>query len=218
MSDPIADSTTDPAVSLDGPDDTDARHATKMRKKKAARDRMMADKAGEKGLLLVHTGPGKGKTTASMGMVLRCIGHDMPVGIVQFIKGAMDTAERQVLERFPDLITIRAMGEGFTWETQDRARDIAAAQQAWTVAQGMLADPNLAMVVLDELNVVLRYGYLPLDRVMEAIAARPPTQHVVVTGRNAAEEMIEAADLVTEMKLVKHPFRSGVKGQKGVEF
>ncbi len=207
-----------PADVLDTADDTEARHAAKMQKKKAARDRMMADKSGDKGLLLVHTGPGKGKTTASLGMILRCIGHGMPVGIVQFIKGAMDTAERRVLEGFPDLVTIRAMGEGFTWETQDRARDIAAAQQAWAAARGMLSDPNLAMVVLDELNVVLRYGYLPLDRVLEAIAARPPMQHVVVTGRNAAEEIIAAADLVTEMKLVKHPFRSGVKGQRGLEF
>jgi len=189
-----------------------------MRKKKAARDRMMSDKAGDKGLLLVHTGSGKGKTTAAMGMILRCIGHGLHVGVVQFIKGAMDTAERRVLEGFPDLVTIRAMGEGFTWETQDRTRDIAAAEEAWSVARDMLADPNLAMVVLDELNVVLRYGYLPLDPVLEAIAARPPGQHVVVTGRNAADALMEAADLVTEMKLVKHPFRSGVKGQKGVEF
>jgi len=212
---------TDPtptAAPEDTAEDEDARHAIKMKKKKAARDRMMSDKSGDKGLLLVHTGTGKGKTTASMGMVLRCIGHGLPVGIVQFIKGAMDTAERRVLEGFPDLVTIRAMGEGFTWETQDRTRDIAAAEQAWAVARDMLADPNVAMVVLDELNVVLRYGYLPLDAVLEAIANRPPQQHVVVTGRHAAEAMIEAADLVTEMRLVKHPFRSGVKGQKGVEF
>ncbi|MBB4266918.1 cob(I)yrinic acid a,c-diamide adenosyltransferase [Roseospira visakhapatnamensis] len=207
-----------PAEAAESSESTDDRHAAKMRKKKAARDRMMAGKDGQKGVLLVHTGPGKGKTTASLGMVLRCIGHGMPVGIVQFIKGAMDTAERRVLEGFPDLVTIRAMGEGFTWETQDRARDVAAAEQAWDVARGMLADPKFAMVVLDELNVVLRYGYLPLDRVLEAIADRPPMQHVVVTGRNAAEPMIEAADLVTEMKLVKHPFRSGVKGQKGLEY
>ncbi|MBB4285378.1 cob(I)yrinic acid a,c-diamide adenosyltransferase [Roseospira goensis] len=207
----------DTAAGVDD-DDADARHAAKMRKKKAARDRMMADKSGEKGLLIVHTGPGKGKSSAAFGMVLRCLGHGMPVGVVQFIKGAMDTAERTVLERYPDLVTIRAMGEGFTWETQDRARDVAAAERAWGLAADMLADPKFAMVVLDELNVVLRYGYLSPDTVLEAIVARPPLQHVVVTGRNAGDAMIEAADLVTEMKLVKHPFRSGVKGQKGVEF
>jgi len=198
--------------------DTDARHSAKMRKKKAARDRMMASKGGETGLLIVHTGPGKGKTSAAFGMVLRCLGHGMRVGVVQFIKGAMDTAERTVLEGFPELVTIRAMGEGFTWETQDRTRDVAAAERAWALAADMLADPAYAMVVLDEINVVLRYGYLSTVPVLETIANRPPLQHVVMTGRNASEDLIEAADLVTEMKLVKHPFRSGVKGQKGVEF
>lgn len=196
----------------------DQRHAAKMRKKKAARDRMMAAKSDEKGLLIIHTGPGKGKSSAAFGMVLRCVGHGMPVGIVQFIKGAMDTAERTVLEGFPDLVTVRAMGEGFTWETQDRSRDIAAAERAWTVAAEMLADPKYAMVVLDELNVVLRYGYLSMPAVLDTLAARPVMQHVVVTGRNAGEDLIEAADLVTEMKLVKHPFRSGIKAQRGVEF
>ena len=196
----------------------DDRHSAKMRKKKAARDRMMAAKSGEKGLLIVHTGPGKGKSSAAFGMVLRCIGHGMPVGIVQFIKGAMDTAERTVLEGFPDLVTVRAMGEGFTWETQDRARDVAAAERAWAVAADMLADPKYAMVVLDELNVVLRYGYLSTPAVLDALEGRPPMQHAVVTGRNAGDEMIEAADLVTEMKLVKHPFRDGIRGQRGVEF
>jgi cob(I)alamin adenosyltransferase len=210
--------TTTPETIDDSIDDTNDRHSAKMRKKKAARDRLMADKAGEKGLLIVHTGPGKGKSSAALGMVLRCIGHGMPVGIVQFIKGAMDTAERSVLEGFPDLVTVRALGEGFTWETQDRARDVAAAERAWAVAADMMADPKIAMVVLDELNVVLRYGYLPVASVLEAIAARPPLQHVVVTGRNADDTLIEAADLVTEMKLIKHPFRAGVKAQKGVEF
>lgn len=195
-----------------------ARHAAKMRKKKAARDRMMAGKSGEKGLLIVHTGPGKGKSSAAFGMVLRCIGHGMPVGIVQFIKGAMDTAERSVLEGYPDLVTIRAMGEGFTWETQDRERDIAAARRAWDVAAGMMADPEIAMIVLDEINVVLRYGYLSTESVLETLAGRPPMQHVVMTGRNAGDTLIDAADLVTEMKLVKHPFRAGVKAQRGVEF
>jgi cob(I)alamin adenosyltransferase len=211
---------TDPPTAPTTPaeEDPDARHSAKMRKKKAARDRMMAGKSGEKGLLIVNTGPGKGKTSAAFGMVLRCLGHDMRVGVVQFIKGAMDTAERTVLERYPDLVTIRAMGEGFTWETQDRTRDIAAAERAWGLAAEMLADPDYAMVVLDEINVVLRYGYLSTDAVLDTIAARPPLQHVVMTGRNAGDAIVEAADLVTEMKLVKHPFRSGVKGQKGVEF
>ncbi|MQX34908.1 cob(I)yrinic acid a,c-diamide adenosyltransferase [Roseospira navarrensis] len=202
----------------DPPEGDDARHTAKMRKKKAARDRMMAGKSGEKGLLIVHTGPGKGKSSAAFGMVLRCLGHGMKVGVVQFIKGAMDTAERTVLERYPDLVTIRAMGEGFTWETQDRARDVAAAERAWALAAEMLADPDIAMVVLDEINVVLRYGYLEIEPVLDTIHGRPPLQHVVMTGRNAGDAIIEAADLVTEMKLVKHPFRSGVKGQKGVEF
>lgn len=208
----------DAAPSAATEDDADSRHSAKMRKKKAARDRMMAGKSDQKGLLIVNTGPGKGKTSAAFGMVLRCLGHGMRVGVVQFIKGAMDTAERSVLEGFPDLVTIRAMGEGFTWETQDRARDVAAAERAWGLAAEMLADPAYAMVVLDEINVVLRYGYLSTDPVLDVIAARPPLQHVVMTGRNASDTLIEAADLVTEMKLVKHPFRSGVKGQKGVEF
>jgi cob(I)alamin adenosyltransferase len=194
------------------------RHKDKMAKKKAARDRMMAGKTSEKGLVIVHTGPGKGKSSAAFGMVLRCVGHGFPVGVVQFIKGAMDTAERQVLERFPDLVTIRAMGEGFTWETQDRERDIAAARRAWEQSKVFLADPAVRMVVLDEINVVLRYGYLELDEVLEALQSRPADQHVVLTGRNAADGLIEAADLVTEMKMVKHPFRSGVKAQPGVEF
>lgn len=196
----------------------EARHARKMAKKKAARDKIMADKKIEKGLLIVHTGPGKGKSTAAFGMALRCVGHGMKVGVVQFIKGAMDTAERDVLSRFENLVTFKAMGEGFTWETQDRTRDIAAAEKAWREAEAMLKDPGYAMVILDELNVVLRYNYLPLDPVLTAVAARPPMQHVVVTGRNAADPLLEAADLVTEMTLVKHPFRSGVKAQKGVEF
>ncbi|WP_413204434.1 cob(I)yrinic acid a,c-diamide adenosyltransferase [Rhodospirillum sp. A1_3_36] len=194
------------------------RHKDKMAKKKAARDRMMAGKSGEKGLIIVHTGPGKGKSSAAFGMVLRCIGHGFQVGVVQYIKGAMDTAERQVLERFPELVTIRAMGEGFTWETQDKERDIAAAQRAWEVSKGFLADPSVRMVVLDEINVVLRYGYLELEEVLEALAKRPSDQHVVLTGRNASDELMEAADLVTEMKMVKHPFRSGIKAQPGVEF
>ncbi len=151
-------------------------------------------------------------------MVMRCIGHGMRVGIVQFVKGVWGTGERVVLERFPDLVTCRAMGEGFTWETRDRARDIAAAQAAWTMAQGMISDPSYSMVLLDELNIVLRYEYLPLAEVVETLKAKPRDLHLVVTGRNAKPELIEIADLVTEMTLVKHPFRGGVKAQKGIEF
>ena len=195
-----------------------AAHREKMQKKKAVRDRMMAGKTAEKGLVIVHTGPGKGKSTAAFGMALRCVGHGKKVGVVQFIKGAWDTAERRVLSSFADLVTFKAMGEGFTWETQDRERDIAAAGRAWAEAERMLADAGLAMVILDELNVALRYGYVGEEAVLAAIAARPSGQHVVVTGRGAPEALTAAADLVTEMTLVKHPFRDGVKAQPGVEF
>ena len=194
------------------------RHAEKMAKRKAARDKMLAGKTIEKGLLIVHTGLGKGKSTAAFGMAIRCVGHEMPVGIVQFIKGAWDTAERKVMEGFGDLVTFRAMGEGFTWETQDRARDMEAAARAWDLAAALLADPAYAMVILDELNVALRYEYLSAEAVLAAIAARPEGQHVVMTGRNALPTIIEAADLVTEMTMVKHPFKDGIKAQKGVEF
>ncbi len=207
-----------PDLPDDQPEDLNQRHKQKMAKKKAIRDKIMAEKTARKGLLIVTTGAGKGKSTAAFGMALRCVGHGMKVGVVQFIKGAMDTAEREVLSRFDDLVEFKAMGEGFTWETQDRERDIAAARRAFEVAKAWLADPAYAMVILDELNVVLRYGYLPLDEVLAVLAARPPHQHAVLTGRNAPEELIEQADLVTEMKLVKHPFRSGVKAQAGIEF
>jgi cob(I)alamin adenosyltransferase len=199
-------------------EDLEQRHRDKMAKKKAARDKLMAKREQTKGLLIVHTGAGKGKSTAAFGMCLRIVGHGMKVGVVQFIKGAWDTAERRVLEGFGPLVTFKAMGEGFTWETQDRARDIAAAGRAWDAASEMLADPSYAMVVLDELNVVLRYEYLPAAAVLETLAARPASQHAVVTGRNALPAVIEAADLVTEMTMVKHPFRAGVKAQAGVEF
>lgn len=194
------------------------RHAEKAAKRKAARDRMLAAKTEERGLVILHTGTGKGKSTAAFGMVLRCLGHGMRVGIVQFVKGAWKTGERDVLQRFPDLVTMRAMGEGFTWETQDRARDIAAARAAWEVAKAMLADPSYRLLLLDEINIVLRYDYLPVTEVVEALAAKPRDLHVVLTGRNAKPELIEIADLVTEMKLVKHPFRAGVKAQAGIEF
>ncbi len=199
-------------------EDKESRHHEKMAKKKASRDKLMARKTGAKGLVIVHTGAGKGKSTAAFGMAIRCVGHGMKVGIIQFIKGAWDTAERRILEGFGDLVTFRAMGEGFTWETQDRARDVEAAARAWELASSMLADPSYAMVILDEANVALRYDYLPLEAVLAAIEARPEGQHVVLTGRNAPPPLIEAADLVTEMTMVKHPFKDGIKAQKGVEF
>jgi len=197
---------------------TDTEHSDKMRRIKAARDKMMAGKSGEKGLLLVHTGKGKGKSSSAFGMALRCLGHGMKVGIVQYVKGAWDTGEARFLARFPELCEIKTLGEGFTWETQDKARDIAAAERAWAESARMLADPSYAMVILDEINIALRYDLIPLAQVLEAIAARPPLQHVVATGRNAPDALIEIADLVTEMTLVKHPFRDGIKAQKGVEF
>ncbi len=197
----------------------DARHAEKKRKQKAARERMLATKTKRKGLLIVHTGKGKGKTTAAMGLAVRMLGHGKRVGIVQFVKGKWETGERHVLERFPDQVTIKVMGEGFTWDTQDRQRDIAAARSAWAAAKALIADPAYALVVLDELNIVLRYDYLPLDDVLHALAAKPPQQHVVITGRNAKPALVAAADLVTDMTLVKHPFREqNVKAQVGIEF
>ena len=196
----------------------DQRHAEKMRKRKAARDRMLATKTIEKGLLIVHTGKGKGKSTAAFGLAARAIGNGMKVGVVQFVKGKWATGERAVLERFPDLINVRVMGEGFTWDTQDRQRDIAAAKKAWESAKEFLADPSYRLVVLDELNIVLRYDYLDLDDVLAGLAARDQGQHVVVTGRNAKPALIEMADLVTEMTEIKHPFRAGVKAQVGIEF
>src|ERR1700731_4240414 len=199
-------------------DEINRLHREKMARRQAARRKVLATKTEERGLLIVHTGAGKGKSTAAFGMVMRCLGHGMRVGIVQFIKGAWDTGERHVLERFPDLVTCRAMGEGFTWDTQDRARDIAAARAAWGQAKAMIADPSYRMVLLDELNIVLRYDYLPVEEVVAALKAKPRDLHVVVTGRNAKPELIEIADLVTEMKLVKHPFRGGVKAQAGIEF
>lgn len=193
-------------------------HREKMARRKAARTKMLATKTEKRGLIIVHTGTGKGKSTAAFGMVLRCIGHGMRVGVVQFVKGAWGTGERDVLAKFPELVTCRAMGEGFTWDTQDRERDIAAARAAWQTAKAMIADPSYSLVLLDELNIVLRYDYLPLDEVLEVLRAKPRDLHVVVTGRNAKPELIELADLVTEMTMVKHPFRAGVKAQKGIEF
>ncbi len=195
-----------------------AKHAEKMRRKKEARDKIIATKTVEKGLLIVHTGKGKGKSTAAFGLVFRALGNGMKVGVVQFVKGRWQTGERAALDKFGDQVTINTMGEGFTWETQDRARDIAAARAAWDKAKALIADDVHQMVVLDELNIVLRYDYLDVADVVAVLQARPPMKHVVVTGRNAKDELIEAADLVTEMEQIKHPFRSGVKAQVGIEF
>ena len=197
-----------------------ARHAAKMAKKKAARDKIMAGKSGEKGLIIVHTGPGKGKSSAGFGMILRCIAHGMNCAVVQFIKGAWDTGERRLITtHFADLCQFHASGEGFTWETQDRERDVAAARAGWEKAKALIRDPAIRMVLLDEINIALRYGYLDLNEVLAFLRdEKPATTHVVLTGRNAAEALIEAADLVTEMTLDKHPFRAGSKGPPGVEF
>ena len=200
--------------------DENARHAEKMAKIKAARDRMMQGKTGEKGLVIVHTGKGKGKSSSGFGMILRAIAHDMPCAVVQFIKGGWDTGERRLLTRnFADLCQFHAMGEGFTWETQDKARDIAAARAGWDKARELIRDPDIRMVLLDEINIALRYDYLDIAEVVAFLRAeKPPMTHVVLTGRNAKPELIELADLVTEMEVVKHPFRDGIKAQPGVEF
>jgi cob(I)alamin adenosyltransferase len=210
----------EPGVSgpAEGEEELNRRHHEKMARRKAVRERILAAKTIERGLVIVHTGTGKGKSTAAFGLVLRCLGHGMRVGIVQFVKGVWQTGERLALQRFGDLVTCRAMGEGFTWDTQDRARDIAAARAAWEAAKEMIADPAYRLVLLDELNIVLRYDYLPLDEVLAVLKAKPSSLHLVVTGRNARPELIEMADLVTEMRLVKHPFRAGVKAQQGIEF
>lgn len=199
-------------------EDLNARHNAKMAKIQAARAKMIAERQIEKGLLIVNTGAGKGKTTAALGMVCRMIGHGRRVAVIQFVKGALQTGEKVVFDAFPEQVEFRPMGEGFTWDTQDRARDIAVARQAWEVVKARIADPEIDMVVCDELNIVLRYDYLPVDEVLAAITARPEGKHVVVTGRNAPQALIDAADLVTEMTLVKHPFRGGVKAQAGIEF
>jgi len=200
-------------------DQTEAeRYRAKMAKRKAVQDAEVAGKTIEKGLLIVHTGSGKGKSTAAFGLALRMLGRGHRVGVVQFIKGAWHSAERDALARFGDQLVWHTMGEGFTWETQDRARDIAAAERAWGKARDLMADPNLAMLILDELNIALRYDYLDLAAVVAALKTRPAGLHVVVTGRNAKPELVAAADLVTEMTLVKHHFAAGVKAQAGIEF
>jgi cob(I)alamin adenosyltransferase len=189
-----------------------------MKKKQAARAKIMAGKTGQKGLVIVHTGTGKGKTTAALGMICRSLGHGYKVALIQFIKGAMQTAEKAVFDLFPDQMEMRPMGEGFTWNTQDRERDVAVARQAWEAAKARILDPAWKLVVLDELNIVLRYDYLPVAEVIEVLRQKPEDTHVVITGRNAPQELIDFADLVTEMTMVKHPFRSGIKAQPGIEF
>lgn len=200
--------------------DPDARHASKMAKKKAARDKIMATKTDKKGLIIVHTGKGKGKSSAAFGMIFRCIAHNMPSAVVQFIKGGMDTGERNlIIEHFSDRCQFYTMGEGFTWETQDRSRDMEMARAAWEKAKELIRDEKNTMVLLDEINIALRYDYIPIDEIVTFLVdEKPEMTHVVLTGRNAKDELIEIADLVTEMELVKHPFRSGVKAQIGVEF
>ncbi|SLN29844.1 Cob(I)yrinic acid a,c-diamide adenosyltransferase [Pseudoruegeria aquimaris] len=196
------------------------RHAMKMAKKKAARDKIMATKTEKKGLVIVHTGKGKGKSSAAFGMIFRCIAHGMPCAVVQFIKGGMECGERNLItERFADLCEFHTMGEGFTWETQDKSRDIEMAQAAWEKAKELIRDPKNTMVLLDEINIALRYDYIDVNDVVAFLRdEKPEMTHVVLTGRNAKEELIELADLVTEMELVKHPFRSGIKAQIGVEY
>lgn len=196
----------------------DERHKARMQRKKALIDEKIAQAQDEYGLLLVHSGNGKGKSSSAFGMVARALGHGIRVGVVQFIKGAASTGEETFFRRFPEEVSYHVMGEGFTWETQDRQRDIAKAQDAWNVARCLLADESIGLVVLDELNIALKHGYLDLPTVLADIEARPLLQHVVVTGRGALPEMIEAADTVTEMNLVKHAFKAGVKAQKGIEF
>ncbi len=209
MPDPKPDPRNDPA-----------RHATKMAKKKAARDKIMATKTEEKGLIIVHTGKGKGKSSAAFGMIFRCIAHDMPCAVVQFIKGGMSTGERDlILRSFANKCAFHTMGEGFTWETQDKSRDTEMAQAAWARAKELILDERNKMVLLDEINIAIRYDYVDVAEVVDFLTnEKPHMTHVVLTGRNAKEPLIEAADLVTEMELVKHPFRSGIKAQVGVEY
>lgn len=193
-------------------------HKARMQRLKASVDRRIAAAKEEKGLLIVYTGAGKGKTTAALGMALRCLGHGMKVAVVQFIKGAIDTAEERSLKNFGERVAFLRMGEGYTWETQDRERDTSRARRTWTTARDFLTDPAYAMVILDELSIAVHHEYLSLEEILDVLEKRPPMQHVVVTGRGAKQLLIEQADLVSEMKMIKHPFRKGIKAQKGVEF
>jgi cob(I)alamin adenosyltransferase len=197
---------------------SDERHAEQMRRRKASYDARKAAATREKGLIIVHTGTGKGKTSAALGMVFRALGHGMRVGVVQFTKGAIETGEAAFAKRLEGLIDFYTLGEGYTWETQDRARDTAVAAKAWAQARALIEEPRYQIVVLDELNIVLKYGYVPLDEVLETLRSKREDLHIIVTGRNAKDELIEMADLVTEMKLIKHPYKSGIKAQKGIEY
>jgi cob(I)alamin adenosyltransferase len=199
----------------EGPDE---RHAEQMRRRKASYDARKTAATREKGLIIVHTGTGKGKTSAALGMVFRALGHGMRVGVVQFTKGAIETGEAAFAKRMEGLIDFYTLGEGYTWETQNRERDTAVAGKAWEQARSLIADPRYQLVVLDELNIVLKYGYVPLDDVLETLRRKREDLHVIITGRNAKDELIELADLVTEMKLIKHPYKSGIKAQKGIEY
>ncbi|MBI1650904.1 cob(I)yrinic acid a,c-diamide adenosyltransferase [Hyphomicrobium sulfonivorans] len=202
------------AAKIDDPE----RHKSKMANRKAAQDAEVAGKTIEKGLLIVHTGKGKGKSTAAFGLLMRALGRGFKTGVVQFGKGAWDTGERHAIDRFPGQVSWHALGEGFTWETQDRTRDVAAAERAWAKAEELMADPELRLLILDELNIALRYDHLDIANVVATLTARRPDLHIVVTGRNAKPELIEAADLVTEMTPVKHHFDAGVKAQEGIEY
>jgi cob(I)alamin adenosyltransferase len=199
-------------------EESDERHAEQMRRRKASYDARKAAATKEKGLIIVHTGTGKGKTSAALGMVFRALGHGMRVGVVQFTKGAIETGEAAFAKQLEGRVDFYTLGEGYTWETQDRGRDTAMAGRAWEQARALIGDPRYQIVVLDELNIVLKYNYVPLDEVLDALRHKRGDLHVIITGRNAKDELIELADLVTEMKLIKHPYKSGVKAQKGIEY
>jgi len=199
-------------------DETDQRHAEQMRRRKASYDARKAAATREKGLIIVNTGAGKGKTSAALGMVFRALGHGMRVGVVQFTKGAIETGEAAFARQLEGRVDFYTLGEGYTWETQDRERDTAVAGKAWERARALIEDPRYQIVVLDELNIVLKYGYLPLDETLETLRHKREDLHIIITGRNAREELIELADLVTEMKLIKHPYKGGIKAQKGIEY
>lgn len=199
-------------------EESDERHAEQMRRRKASYDARKAAATREKGLIIVHTGTGKGKTSAALGMVFRALGHGMRVGVVQFTKGAIETGEAAFARKLEGRIDFYTLGEGYTWETQDRQRDAAVARKAWEQARDLIEDPRYQIVVLDELNIVLKYDYVPLGEVLETLRGKREDLHVIITGRNAKDELIELADLVTEMRLIKHPYKSGIKAQKGIEY
>ena len=199
--------------------DINERHNIKMKKIKLVRDKIIAQKIDKKGLIIIHTGKGKGKSSSAFGMAIRCLGHEMKIGVIQFIKGIWETGEAKILKKFPDLCEFHAIGGGFTWETQNRAQDILLAEKAWETGRKLLQDPSISLVILDEINIVLRYNFLSVTEVLKVLKEKQPDQHIVLTGRNAPDRLIEIADLVTEMKLIKHPFREQqIKAQIGIEF